>query len=144
MLDEDVLLSRMVDGRELADAIARACRVNRASVFVVDDMAAAPDAAAYGVSVVAQRSIHGGDYPTLVEFFPRIDGQDNRIAELSRLCQALRCNCLVDDGTPDPDQFLEVGPGGPLSLVLLDGERADQGVFEVSAVVSDLPVSKAA
>lgn len=64
-----------------------------------------------------------GDFPTLLSVSANLLADLPRIHTVARLCQLLRCRCLVDDGLVNPFTFLLVDGSGKSRKVSVDVDR---------------------
>jgi hypothetical protein len=60
-----------------------------------------------------------------------------RVAAAARLCQLLRCRCLIDDGSSNPYTFLLVDAAGTCRRVGVDVDRWDGDEYVIDRVLDE-------
>jgi hypothetical protein len=127
----DVLIDVEVEQDEVRSALCALLSLSAEAVAIVasyEDLAAqAPEPTA--ACLVARLS--AGDFPTLLSLFEGITAHMPRITTAARLCQLLRCRCLVDDGSNNPYTFVLVDAAGKCRHVSVDVDRWDRHEYVI-------------
>jgi hypothetical protein len=123
----EALVDRALSDDEIVGSVTTLLPVAADEVLVVADVTEATVAA--GIRVLCERHFHRGEFPFRLTLYLRDEllrsHQERQVFQ--GLSGALRCACLVSDGSPSPHSMLLMRGPGRTSQVWLDPDLLDDG-----------------
>jgi hypothetical protein len=127
----DVLLDREAGTAEVRSAFCSLLSLRPEQVAVLESFEEVSKLEGDAKILCLVVRLTGGDFPTLLSVNADLLADVPRIQTAVRLCQLLRCRCLVDDGSVNPFAFLLVDGTGESRRVGVDPGRGDRDEYVI-------------
>jgi hypothetical protein len=121
---QDILISRGLTDDEIRPFFSRVFNTPVERISVVSSIEEAPPPE--NSDILCVRSRAGGDFPLLLSVSLLDTLERSVLWVVGRLCEDLKCSCLVSDDSPSPYRMIKVTGVEQFVIVDLDAELLDE------------------